>query len=199
MTSTNSSKTQHAYIQFTASVRRTIDGLGLPTPTLDPSTPTGLPENDGYVFVEWGQHLVAPAIIIPKSKLRMGNLHSHLDLSAYPGHVPLPKKNGRVVCHFEADLAKVSRVLALFADATASKRPVAPPVKRQANASQPASQAPVSSTPVIDPIAQWMDAQPVTAASTDLADHHTAGYQPTTDYSYSDDEADEALQALGQL
>ena len=130
----SSTKTQPAYVQFIAGIRRTIQGLGLPTPTLDESTPTGLPENNGYVFVEWGVHGVAPAIIVPKSVMRMGNLHSHLDLSAYPGHVPLPKKNGRVVCHFEADLAKVSRVLSLFADATASKRPVAAPVKRQASA-----------------------------------------------------------------
>ena len=128
------------YIQFANALRAEIRAQGLPEPTAA-ETPTGFPENEGYFFVEFGPHGQSPALIVPKSKTRMGNLHSHVDLSTLSGHIPLPRKNGRVVCHFEPDVAKVSKAFASFVHA--SKRPVAPPVRRLIDASQRV-QAPTS-------------------------------------------------------
>ena len=120
----------------------------------------------------------------------MGNLHSHIDLTGASGYIALPKKNGRVACHFEPDVSKVSKVLSQFV--SASKRPVMAPVRRLSNDSQPAqvvdSQAPVVSLvdmfPGLDPGAQ------------ELASWETQDADSNRDSNYSDDEADEALQAL---
>lgn len=163
------------YVQFIAQIRAEIRDLGLPEPMTD-STPSGVPENKNHCFIEWGPHLVAPALIVPKSALRMGNLHSHIDLSAFAGHIALPKANGRVVCHFEPDVSKVSKALSQFVGA--SKRPVASPVRRLVADSQSASQASVDLTPG--------------GLAIDL-------FPPTQGVgSYSDDDAEEALQALGR-
>lgn len=166
------------YVQFAAQIRAMIEEQGLPAPA-SADTPTGFPENEGYFFVEWGPHLQAPALIVPKSKTRMGNLHSHLDLSALPGHIALPRKNGKVVCHFEPDLAKVSKALASFASGSASKRPTAAPVRRLVAASQ-ATPAPASGpTPGDLELASWGQFS-----------------APAKPGQYSDSEADEALASL---
>ena len=122
------------HLQLVRQILAAAQAQGLPAPSADPTTPSGLPENEGFVFIEWGPHGVAPALIVPKSKNRMGALHSHLDLSDLDGHVPLPRRNGRVACHFEPDAAKVSRALARFIGA--SKAPARAPVRGQSSASQ---------------------------------------------------------------
>ncbi len=174
MTTTN---TAPLYVQFAQQIRAQIQALGLPAPTSAP-TPTGFPENDGYFFVEWGTHLVAPALIVPKSKTRMGALHSHVDLSGLDGHIALPRRNGRVVCHFEPDVSKVRNALARFIGA--SKAPARAPVRRLT----PASGTPVaaSQAPIV----------PLEAMFPGLAADASQQAEP----SYSDDAADEALAAL---
>ncbi len=163
------------FVQFAQAIRAEISRQGLPEPT-HAETPTGFPENDGYFFVEWGTHGAAPALIVPKSKTRMGNLHSHVDLSGVPGFIALPKRNGRVVCHFEPDVSKVSKALHSFVGA--SKRPIAPPVRGLSTASPTASQA----TP--------------DAVRVGTIDDLTAGLSGVG--SYSEDEAEEALLALSR-
>lgn len=169
------------YVQFANQIKAQIKALGLPEPTTA-ATPTGFPENEGYFFVEWGTHGQAPALIVPKSKTRMGNLHSHVDLSGIPGHIALPKRNGKVVCHFEPDASKVSKALASFIGS--SKRPTAAPVRRLAPTltatNGVASQAP----------------QGPTAADLELASWGQFSATPSAPAGYSDDEAEEALQAL---
>jgi hypothetical protein len=108
----------------------------------------------------------------------MGNLHSHVDLSGIPGVIPLPKKNGRVVCHFEPDVSKVSKALASFMGA--SKRPVAAPVRRLPGDSQAVQATASQATPSDVRVGTIEDL--------------TAGLSQVG--SYSDDEAEEALQAL---
>lgn len=175
MTASNTSTA--LYVQFANQIRAQIKALGLPEPTAA-ATPTGFPENEGYFFVEWGPHGQAPALIVPKSKTRMGNLHSHVDLSGIPGHIALPKKNGKVVCHFEPDASKVSKALASFIGS--SKRPTAAPVRRLPGVLPAASQA----TPDgLAEVASWSQFSAPPSA-------------PTGSDSYSDDEAEEALQAL---
>src|SRR5512146_542934 len=122
---TASNTTAPLYVQFAQALRAEIAHLGLPAPISAP-TETGFPQNAGYFFVRWDTADSA-ALIIPQSKTRMGNLHSHVDLSRFQGHVALPRRNGRVVCHFTPDVALVSKALHLFVGA--SKRPVAPPVR----------------------------------------------------------------------
>ena len=141
MTTTTAQSQHLAFIAQTLAAAR---ALGLPDPQLDPSTESGLPENKGYVFIEYGPHLVAPAIIVPKSARGPVTVHSHVDLSDLDGYVPLTKPNGRVVCHFRAEPRAVAQALTRFVGA--SKRPVAAPVRRPT----PASGQPVS-TPVAAP------------------------------------------------
>jgi len=174
------------YVQFAAQIRAEIEAQGLPEPTAA-ETPTGFPENEGYFFVEFGPHGSSPALIVPKSKTRMGALHSHVDLSGIPGHIALPRRNGRVVCHFEPDAAKVSKALASFVGA--SKRPVAPPVRRLSADSRPASQ------PASQPASK---APPTPAvALTDMFPGLSSA--PASHVgSYSEEEAEEALQALNR-
>lgn len=168
---TASNTTAPLYVQFAQALRIAIQAEGLPAPETH-DTPSSFHENAGYFFVQWGPHGQSPALIIPKSVIRMGNLHSHIDLSGLPGHIALPKRNGRVACHFTPDIALVSRALHLFVGA--SKRPVAPPVRRLVAPLPVASPAPVV---------------PLTDMFPGLASQ-----APTPDY--SDDDAQEALQAL---
>lgn len=161
------------YVQFAQALRTEIARLGLPAPETH-ATPSSFYENGNWFFVEWGTHLAVPALIVPKSMTRMGNVHSHLDLSHLPGHIALPKKNGRVACHFAPDVSLISASLHLFIGA--SKRPVAPPVRRLVSTFQAASQA----TRV--------------GSMDDLYSGLSPTSQPTTDY--SEDDAEAAIQAL---
>lgn len=169
------------YVQFANQIRAEIAAQGLPPAETSP-TPSGFPENENYFFVEWGAHGLAPALIVPKSKTRMGNIHSHVDLvsAQVPGAIPLPKKNGRVVCHLSPDMTSVSKALRLFVGA--SKRPVAAPVRRLSGVSAPALQ----------------DARHVTPALT-LPEGPSEYDAPKLrgPGSYSDQDAEEALAALG--
>lgn len=175
------------YVQFAHAIRAEIARLGLPAP-IQADTETGFPQNAGYFFVRWDTADSA-AIIVPQSKTRMGNLHSHIDLTGFDGHVGLPRKNGRVACHFRPEIRLVSAVLHLFVGA--SKRPVAPPVRRL----MVASVAPAAA-------AQFAASHPVRIGSAadfelpkaDLEVASWASAQAPT--SYTDEEAEEALQAM---
>lgn len=177
MSNTNASASTVPYLQFIAAVRAEIRRLGLPEPQTDPGTTSGLPENRGYVFIEWGAHLIAPALIVPKSTLRMGNLHSHVDLGDLPGHIPLRSPNGRVVCHFEPDIRKVSVALERFIGA--SKVASRTPVRRLPTDARPASQAP---------------GVPIEAMFPDLVS--AAADEEVRSWADSDEAVDEALRAL---
>ena len=97
------------YVQFAQALRERCAELGI-EPTAA-GTETGLPQNEGYFFVEFGPHGQSAAIIVPKSKTRMGNVHLHIDASDLEGCVELPKKNGRVICHFVPDVDLLTPVL----------------------------------------------------------------------------------------
>lgn len=143
------SNTQSQHLTFIAQTLAAAKALGLPDPQADPGTESGLPENKGYVFIEYGPHLAAPAIIVPKSARGPAIVHSHVDLSDMDGYIPLPKPNGRVVCHFKATPAAVAQALTRFVGA--SKRPVAAPVRRLTPASgHPV--APAHGQPVVSPV-----------------------------------------------
>lgn len=178
---------QSQHLTFIAQTLAHARALGLPDPQLDPSTESGLPENKGFVFIEYGPHLVAPAIIVPRSARGPAIVHSHIDLSDLDGYVPLPKPNGRVVCHFLADPAKVASALARFVGA--SKRPVAAPVRRLTPASgQPVSR-PIdvlrsSASPASQPASQ--------APSVALTDM----FPGLGEEAHTDEQVDEALAAL---
>lgn len=117
---------------------------GLKPVSLDPTTESGLKENGGWCFLRFeGTHEQGASLIIPKAVARMGRLHSHVDLSGRDGYVALPKKNGKVICHFEPDLEKVKAVLPAFLSA-AKRATLAPTpkatVSAPAAAPEPASE-----------------------------------------------------------
>ena len=171
------------HLTFIAQTLAAAKALGLPDPQLDPSTESGLPENKGYVFIEYGPHGAAPAIIVPKSARGPAIVHSHVDLSDMTEHyVPLPKPNGRVVCHLKAEPNAVASALSRFVNA--SKRPVASPVRRL---------TPASGQPVSRPTDVLKGAsQPAYDAAAEVA----SWSDPVAS---SDEQVDEALQALGQV
>lgn len=184
MTAQNTQTTAPLYVQFAQAIRDAIQAQGLPAPE-SAQTETGFPQNEGYFFVRWSD----AALIVPKSKLRMSNLHSHVDLSGQSGYIALPKKNGRVVCHFTPDITKVSEVLHLFVNA--SKRPLAAPVRRLITTSELASEQ-----AKLADLRRASQATPSMRVGT-LADVELpAGDLEAASWSYSDDEAEEALQAL---
>mgnify|MGYP001567933139 CR=1 FL=1 len=103
--------------------------LGLAVLSLDPTTESGLKENGGWCFLRLeGDHANGASLIIPKAVTRLGNLHSHVDLMGKDGYIPLPKKNGKVVCHFAPDVEKVKKVLPAFL--SAAKRATAAPTPK---------------------------------------------------------------------
>lgn len=112
MTTINASN--FLYVQFCHALIKECKRQGLPEP-VRADTETGLPQNEGWAFLRFTPD--GAALIIPKGKTRLGNLHSHVDLSGKDGYIPLPKKNGKVVCHFSPDLGKVSKVLSAFVGA----------------------------------------------------------------------------------
>lgn len=179
------SNTQSQHLTFIAQTLAAAKALGLPDPQLDPSTESGLPENKGYVFIEYGPHLAAPAIIVPKSARGPAIVHSHVDLADMDGYIPLPKPNGRVVCHFKADPQAVASALTRFVGA--SKRPVAAPVRRL---------TPASGQPVARPT-DVLRASPTPASGQPVVS--VADMFPPASESVDDGQVDEALQALGQL
>jgi hypothetical protein len=183
----NTQQSQH--LTFIAQTLAAAKALGLPDPQLDPSTESGLPENKGYVFIEYGPHGGAPAIIVPKSARGPAIVHSHLDLSDLEGHVALPRPNGRVVCHFKAEPVAVASALSRFCATGSSKRPVAAPVRRLTPASgQPV--APAHGQPVTRPTDVLRASSP--AASVSLTDMFPGLADAPTD----DAQVDEALAAL---
>lgn len=110
--------------------------LGYTIASADPTTESGLKENGGYAFLRFeGTHEMGASIIIPKAVGRLTRVHSHVDLSAFSGYIPLPKKNGKVICHFSADADLLKAVLPQFLSAAKRATAVATP--------KVASQAPV--------------------------------------------------------
>lgn len=144
MTTTTASTTTPVYITFIKALKDECVRQGLPAPDSAP-TLSGLPENMGYCFLQWSNGTAEPArLIIPKSITRMGSLHSHVDLSAYEGHIALRKPNGKVVCHFAPSLELVKATLSLFVGA--SRRASQAPVKRPPVASPATPSEPVKAT-----------------------------------------------------
>lgn len=115
------STTTTPYVAIAARIRQFCTELGLPQPVAA-ATPSGLPENAGWMFVQFSTDRSAAALIIQKTQGRAPNIHSHLDLQGLDGFIELPRLNGRVLCHFECDLNKVRAVLHLFVDSV--RRPV---------------------------------------------------------------------------
>lgn len=115
-----------AYINFTRALINACTEMGLAP--LRSDTPSTLPENNGWCFLRFG-HDQAAALIIPKSVLRMGNCHVHIDMQGTPGHIPLPKRNGRVICHYEPSLELIIKHL-LPRLPGAEKRASLPPVSK---------------------------------------------------------------------
>lgn len=148
MTTTTAPKIQFPATQaFVQALLAECAKQGLKPVSLDPTTESGLKENGGWAFLRLeGTHEAGASLIIPKAAGRLGKLHSHVDLSAYPGYVALPKKNGKVICHFEPDVAKVSACLKAFL--SAAKRATAAPTPKATVAATPS--APAEATPVID-------------------------------------------------
>jgi hypothetical protein len=119
--STKSSTTVLPYVAIAARVRQFCAELGLPAP-VTAATPSGLPENKGWMFMQFSEDKNAAALIVQKTEGKAPNVHSHLDLAGHDGYIPLPKYNGRVLCHFECDLNKVKSVLHLFV--ASARRPI---------------------------------------------------------------------------
>jgi hypothetical protein len=132
-----------ATIAFVNALLAECAAKGYTVVSRDPSTETGLKENGGWCFLRLeGTHEAGASLIIPLAKHRLGNLHSHVDLQGHDGYVPLPKKNGKVICHFQPDVAKVTQILPKFLSA-AKRATAAPTVK--------ATPSPTVVTPVAAP------------------------------------------------
>ncbi len=137
MSTVTTSKSVPAYVSFCAAIIAECQAQGL-DPLRD-ATESGLPQNEGYCFLRFQEG--GAALIVPKSKNRMAPCHSHVDLSGVEGFIPLPRKNGRVICHFESDLGLLATVLPFFVGA--SKRASLPPVRKTQS-------APVEATPSLE-------------------------------------------------
>ena len=122
-------KTAPLYVQFAQALHAKCQELGLQPTRYE--TPTGFFENANFFFVEFGPHLQAPALIVPKSATRMGRCDLHIDCSDLPGWIPATKKNGKVVGHFAPDLDLLTPVLKRLPGGAkrATQAPVATPVK----------------------------------------------------------------------
>jgi len=124
---TMSTTTTKSYVTFTAALIAKCTELGL-SPLRDMTTESTLPENAGWAFLRFGDNNSA-ALIVPKSVTRMGNCHVHIDCASSPGVVPLPKKNGRVICHHTPDLELLMKHVVPRLPG-ASKRDVLPPTRK---------------------------------------------------------------------
>lgn len=124
------------YVQFCKALIKFCEEKGLNP--VRANTETGLPQNEGWAFLRFSEG--GAALIIPKGKTRLGSLHSHVDLQGKDGYIALPKKNGKVICHFAPDLEKVKAVLPMFVGA--AKRATAAPTPKATQAATPS--APVS-------------------------------------------------------
>ena len=119
---TNNKTPAPLYVRF-AQVLKDIclEETGL-EPTAAP-TETGLPQNGGYFFVEFGPHGGDTcALIVPRSKTRMGTCHVHVDCSDLEGWVDDGgKAPGKVISFFVPDAELLRPVIRRLAGA--SKRP----------------------------------------------------------------------------
>lgn len=145
MTTINASN--FTYVQFCHALIKFCEDQGLAP--LRAETESGLPQNEGWCFLRFSEG--GAALIIPKGKTRMGNLHSHVDLSGHEGFIPLPKKNGKVICHFAPDLEKVKKVVPMFVGA--AKRATAAPTPRATQGATPS--APVDTKAGEEEAASW--------------------------------------------
>lgn len=126
-TTTTKTVTVPVYTTITSALIKACHDQGLPSPLLDATTESGLPENAGWAFLRFTEG--AAALIIQKSVTKVPQVHSHVDLSDYQGFIALPKKNGRVLCHFKGDATLMADVLHLFVGT--AKRPVAAKAKAE--------------------------------------------------------------------
>jgi hypothetical protein len=135
MTATNAPKSAPLYVQFAQALRVKCQELGLEP--LSAGTETGFPQNENYFFVRFGTQDAA-ALIVPKSKLRMGMCDVHIDVSTLEGGMALKKKNGKVLSHFAPDvdliakhvlprLPGASKRATIVASGSTQKAPVAEP------------------------------------------------------------------------
>jgi hypothetical protein len=138
MTTINAS--QFTYVKFCADLIARAEKLA---PVVRADTESGLPQNEGWAFLRFvGSEA---AMIVQKSKSKAPQIHSHVDLSGKAGFIELPKKNGKVICHFAPDLDLIEAVLPLFVGA--SKRATAAAQKATPSVPAVASQAPVVAAP----------------------------------------------------
>lgn len=129
------------YVQFAAAILAKCQELGLEPQLAD--TETGFPQNKGYFFVRFGTDANSPALIVPKGESRITKCDVHIDLSGLPGHLPLAKPNGKVMCHYTPDSELIGKHL-LPRLVGASKRPTAFVAKaQQVTASAPPPAAPL--------------------------------------------------------
>jgi hypothetical protein len=116
-----------AYLVLVKSLLESCERLGLvPLRTQNPdgtyNTVSTLPENGGNCFLRFGDEN-APAIIVPKGVNSVPVCHSHIDLADMECWRPIPKYNGRVVCHIDSATADWDAIIALLP--AAAKRPIA--------------------------------------------------------------------------
>lgn len=128
MSTTNTKTATPFYVQFAAAILEKCAELGLEPQLAD--TETGFPQNKGYFFVRFGADANSPALIVPKGETRISKCDVHIDLSGLPGHMPLAKPNGKVICHFAPDSELIAKHL-LPRLVGASKRPTAFVAKAQ--------------------------------------------------------------------
>lgn len=164
-TTTNSTaKVQHpATKALVSALLAECQARGYDVKSLDPATESGLRENAGWCFLRLeGTHEAGASLIIPKAAHRLGKLHSHVDLTGADGYLPIGKPNGKVICHFEPDPAKVAAILPRFLSAAKRATMAATPkatVPQQVVASQPAPVTPVDTTVAPEAITSWADTE----------------------------------------
>lgn len=126
------------YLAITAAITAKVSELGLAPLATDPSTPSGLPENAGWVILAHSTDRAAPRIYLSKS----GTVaESHVEIPVGEGGLPLPKPNGKIVCRVKPDADTLARATAKLSGASKV------PTRRQAVA-QP---SPVEHPPVVNP------------------------------------------------
>ncbi len=134
----------NSYLSFTAALKSKLAAEGV-TLRLDPSTPTGLPENAGWVKFE--SSVNEQKLYVKKSQGQQGFCETTVVIpSSTPGFLPLPKVNGKIHCRYAPDIDLIVKHIAphltnsaarlraarsnadSLASLAATNAPVAPPV-----------------------------------------------------------------------
>lgn len=121
------------YVTFVAEVLRLYGELGIPLVTTD-GTPSGLPENKGWVRFESAVN--GHKVYVPKSVGRMGMVETTLPIQHLNGARPLPKVNGKIMCRHLPDatllVGNTADLMADPADRLPANRRPAPKAKAEA-------------------------------------------------------------------